>query len=352
MQSESQCREDSAFCRKLYLQSQRERKLVCFWSRRELWLTTIAALFSLRMYRELLISPPISSYRLFLLLAFVCGYFLARRSARQCGVERRHIDNILLLLPIFGLAGGRFFSRYFYYPEPLTFWQAMKVWEDGGLVFYGGMIFGILTVLIYAAVRRVPLFKLIDSLAPALALGLAFGRVGCFMAGCCWGDVCVKPETVQTISNPVSRFQVQTIPFVSGAGFPLAVQFPPEAGALEQHQALGLLPKEAVRSLPVHPVQLYEAFAVFILSIVLYRRLGRNKHEGEVFWMLGMSYGVIRFTLEFLRADSRPVYFGGTTISQTISIFLALTCLLFFIVRREWFARTPQGLIPIPISNR
>lgn len=305
------------------------------------------------MYRYILTDPPLSSYRVFLLLGFVCGYFLARRSARYCGVERRHIDNILLLLPIFGLAGGRFFSRYFYYPEPLTFWQALKVWEDGGLVFYGGMIFGILTVLIYAAVRRVSLFKLMDALAPALALGLGFGRIGCFMAGCCWGDICVSPETVAKISNPMTRSQVHTIPFLSGPGFPFAVQYPPDPtaiGALEQHHALGLLPHDATRSLPVHPVQLYEAAAVFALSIVLFRALRRRKVEGELFWALGICYGIIRFTLEFLRADSRPIYFGGTTISQTISIALGLSCLLFLVLRRQWLAHQ-ERLVPQPVES-
>ena len=302
------------------------------------------------MYRELLTYPPISSYRLFLLLAFIGGYFLARRSARQCGIERRHIDNILLMLPIVGLAGGRFFSRYFYYPDPLTFWEALKVWKDGGLVFYGGMIFGISAVLIYAGVRRVPVFKLMDALAPSLALGLALGRVGCFMAGCCWGDICADPHQLDKISEPMTRAQVQTVPFLSKAGFPLAVQFPPDAGALEQHQELGLLPKTAARSLPVHPVQLYEAFAVGVLSLLLYRALTKERLDGDVFWKLGMSYAVIRFTLEFLRADSRPIYFGGTTISQTISIILGLVCLLAFLLRREWMNR-PGKLVTRPIRT-
>ncbi len=300
------------------------------------------------MYRELLMYPPISSYRFFLLLAFVGGYFLARRSARQCGIERRHIDNILLMLPLVGLAGGRFFSRYFYYPVPLTFWEALKVWKDGGLVFYGGMIFGIIAVLIYAAVRRIPVFKLMDALAPSLALGLALGRVGCFMAGCCWGDICANPHQLEKIPDAMTRSQVQTAPFLSQAGFIFAVQFPPDAGALEQHQELGLLPKTATRSLPVHPVQLYEALAVAILSILLYCGLFKERLDGDVFWNLGMSYAVIRFTLEFLRADSRPIYFGGTTISQTISLILGLICLLAFLLRREWVNR-PGKLLARPL---
>ncbi len=303
------------------------------------------------MHRELLSHPYIGSYRAFLLLAFIFGYWVARQSAKRTGIERRHIDNVLLLLPIFGLAGGRFFSRYFYYPEPLTFWQALKVWEDGGLVFYGGLIFGILTVLVYTLVRRVPVFPFLDALAPAVAVGLAFGRVGCFMAGCCWGDLCVEPSRLNGINSELTRSQVQTFPSISSSGFFLSVQYPKEAGAYEQHQALGLIGRDASRSLPVHPVQLYEATAVLILGFLLFRSLNRKKLNGEIFWVLGMSYGSIRFFMEFLRADSRPIYFGGTTISQAISLLIILVCLLSFAGRRYYLGRSESRLRPLPVYS-
>lgn len=283
------------------------------------------------MHRELLSHPYISSYRTFLVLGFFFGYLLARWHAKRGGIERRHVDNILLLLPIVGLAGARFFSRLFYYPEPLTFWQALKVWEDGGLVFYGGVIFGVLTVITYALVRRISLAALADVLAPALALGLAFGRIGCFMAGCCWGDLCGSPDQMRAVDDPLTRSQIQTIPALSWAGFPLAVTYPPEAGAYEQHQTLGLIPAKAMRSLPVHPVQLYEAFCVFALCYCLHRAASRKRFDGEVICLLAIGYGCLRFALEFLRADSRPIYFGGTTISQFISITIITAAMALYL---------------------
>lgn len=303
------------------------------------------------MHRELLSHPPIASYRAFLLLGFFFGYLLARWHSKRVGVERRHIDNIALLLPILGLAGGRFFSRLFYYPEPLTVWQALKVWEDGGLVFYGGLIFGVATVLIYSAARHVSLLSLLDALAPGLALGLAFGRVGCFLAGCCWGDLCVSPGQLRNV-QPLTAGQIQTVPALSWAGFPLAVRYPPDAGAYEQHQTLGLVAIGAERSLPVHPVQLYEATLVLILCFLLHRAAQRTHLPGEIFFSLGISYGFIRFTLEFLRADSRPIYFGGTTISQVISVLIALSCLLLFSLRRRGLIeKTRIGELKVRLSE-
>src|ERR1041385_3508455 len=101
--------------------------------------------------------------------------------------------------------------------------------------------------------------------APGLALGLAFGRVGCFMAGCCWGDLCVEPSALSKVPPAVTPWQIQTFASLSPSHFPLAVRFPPNAGAFEQHRHLGLISADATASLPVHPVQLYEACLALIL---------------------------------------------------------------------------------------
>lgn len=286
------------------------------------------------MHRVLLEHPYIGSYRAFLLVALASGWILARGRAKKCKIDPRHIDNVLLLVALTGLAGGRFFSRLFYFPTPLTFWQALKVWEEGGLVFYGGVVFGLLTVLIYCAARRLSFFSILDVLAPSLALGLGFGRIGCFLVGCCWGDVCVDPALLKNVS-PSVREQIQTLPALSSKTFPLAVQFPAEAGALEQHQALGLISADAKHSLPVHPVQLYEAALAFILCGYLNAAFKRKRVDGEIFFRFAFIYGWVRFGLELLRADSAPVYFHGATISQCISAAFIFGSLLIFYFSRK-----------------
>ncbi|MGI8965498.1 MAG: prolipoprotein diacylglyceryl transferase, partial [Limisphaerales bacterium] len=234
--------------------------------------------------------------------------------------------------------GARFLSRLFYFPIKLSLWNALKIWEGGGLVFYGGMIFGIFAVIIYAGVMRLSLLVLCDVLSPAVALGLAFGRIGCFLAGCCWGDVCVSPSQLAAIKEPGARYQIQTFPELCPPNFFAAVCFPPETGAYEQHQKLELISKNATRSWPVHPTQLYESFLAFGLCLFLNRAFRQRRFAGEVFCWFGMSYGVIRLAVEFLRADSAPIYLGALTLSQVISLIIASGSLILFLTlwrRRE-----------------
>ena len=176
------------------------------------------------MKPALFLYPHISSYPVLLLLGFFFGWLLVRRRADRYGVLRRDLDNIALMLPIAGLFGARFFARLFYAKVP--FFEALKVWEGDGLVFYGGFLFGAASVLIYGAVRRIGLVKLVDCVAPAVAIGLAFGRIGCFLAGCCWGDVCAGSTRLAAVSDAEVLRQIQTFPSVSQSGWPLAVQFP------------------------------------------------------------------------------------------------------------------------------
>src|SRR5690242_19724735 len=210
------------------------------------------------MHKILWTHPQIGSYSACLLGGLLGGYLLTRWLARRSGVKGSHIDNLALVICICSLFGARLFSWLFYFPPGVNLWQAL--WDPaGGMVFYGGMIFGILALLIYARITKLELSNLFDIFAPGLALGLAVGRIGCFMAGCCWGDVCVDPAQLSKAVDPNLQWQIRTVPIVSAATFPLGVRFPRGAGAFEQHQNLGLIGSEAQRSLPVHPVQLYEA---------------------------------------------------------------------------------------------
>jgi phosphatidylglycerol:prolipoprotein diacylglycerol transferase len=286
------------------------------------------------MYRVLISSPHIGSYSAMLLVGFVFGWWLARRRAKREGIEPRHIDNLTLLITVTSLFGARLFSWWFYFPPGYSFWTAMTM-GGGGMVFYGGLIFGMICLFAYTTITRVSLLNLFDVFAPSAALGLVFGRVGCFMAGCCWGDLCVNRDAVH-LPDPRLEYQLRTVPAISREHFPLAVTFPPEAGAYEQHSDLGLLPPGAARSLPVHPVQLYEAALALALAIYLHRSFRRRKWSGEIGVKLVLGYAIIRFGIEFLRADNSPIYWG-MTLSQTISLLLAAACIAFL----RWRVRVP-----------
>ncbi|MEO7297628.1 MAG: prolipoprotein diacylglyceryl transferase [Verrucomicrobiota bacterium] len=281
------------------------------------------------MYREILTHPHIGSYSALLLAGFIAAYFLGRWRATRNQIEGRHIDNLVLLLLIVTPIGARFFSRLFDFPEPIGLWEALKVWKGGGLVFYGGLIFGIALVVAYVLITKISFLQFGDVLAPSLALGLAFGRVGCFLSGCCWGDFCGNPAQLALIKNAITKHQIQTFPALSPKDFFLAVRFPPETGAYEQHQTLGLISAKAATSLPVHPAQLYEAGLALCLCLLLNAAFKHRRGRGEVFAQFAIGYGVIRFAVEFFRADTPPVYFG-MSISQVISIGIGVAgCALF-----------------------
>jgi phosphatidylglycerol---prolipoprotein diacylglyceryl transferase len=202
------------------------------------------------------------------------------------------------------------------------------------LVFYGGFIAGALTVVAYARRAKLPLVKLLDVCAPGAALGLAIGRIGCFMAGCCWGDLCLPP--MQPIHlDPATEYQVRTIPFLSPRF--MGVRFPIKSPAFAQHTKLGLLEPTSLRSLPVHPVQLYESAFAFLMAIWLHRR--KPLFQGEIAIRLLAGYSVGRFVLEFFRADNQPIYLG-MTISQVTSLLLLAIAIGF----AAWRARA--GAVP------
>src|SRR2546422_3130671 len=113
------------------------------------------------MYPELISLPHVSSYPVLLLAGFFFAWFTARRRCRGVGLAPRHIDNLSLTLVMSGLLGARLVSRIFYIPD-VTVWTALKVWEGGGLVFYGGLIFGVASALLYSKLARVPLLALLD----------------------------------------------------------------------------------------------------------------------------------------------------------------------------------------------
>jgi phosphatidylglycerol:prolipoprotein diacylglycerol transferase len=279
-------------------------------------------------------------YPALMLLGYFAGWLLARSRAKAAGIEARHIDNLVLLILVSGLVGARLAARLFYAPH-ISFIDSFAVWRGGGMVFYGGFIAGALTVLIYARAVRLPIAKLLDVFAPGAAAGLALGRVGCFMVGCCFGDICQLPAQHAAL-DPRTTYQVQTLPALSPAF--VGVQFPEKSDAFKQHQKLGLLEPNSLKSLPVHAVQLYEAVIAGLLAIWLHRR--KPLYAGEISIRLLVGYSIARFALEFLRADNQPIYLG-MTISQVVSVLL-LAIAIWFSLRRTHF----QGAAAARIALR
>jgi phosphatidylglycerol:prolipoprotein diacylglycerol transferase len=245
---------------------------------------------------------PIFGYGTMLFLAFLGSTQLAAWRARREKLDPELLYDLALWVFIGGLVGARVFYVWQYWGDHVrTFADIFKIWQ-GGIVLYGSIMGGTATFFLYRLIRPFPLRPMLDVVAPALALGIALGRFGCFLNGCCYGDIC---------------------------DLPVGVAFPSQSPPWKAQQVLGLIGKDAPWSLPVHPTQLYSCIDALILLFLLSAYYPLRRRDGEVMALLMVTYPFSRFLIEYLRNDE-VAYFGGLTISQNISILLLFWGLLFW----------------------
>ncbi len=230
------------------------------------------------------------SYGFMLALGFLLALGVAERRSRRSGLDPAAVQTLALVCLIAGLVGGRL--AYILLNLPIYTAQPLEVirLDHGGLVFYGGLIFGILAGLLFVRIKRLPAWTTLDVMIPALVLAHAVGRVGCFLNGCCYGTASTLPWAV-------------------------------------------LFPGDAVRR---HPVQLYEAAALLGIYFIL-RAVEKGRFRpGSLLFVYGLLYGIWRFFAEFLRADN-PRAAAGLTVFQWSSLVLIAVSALLLI------ARVPRG---------
>lgn len=234
----------------------------------------------------------ISTYSVVLAVAVVTGVALAVREG-----ERRALP-ITYGLGVWALLGALVGARAFWivqFSEASRLWQAVLIWSPG-LVFYGGLFGGFVTLWAGLRLRRAPMLASLDAVAPYAALGEGIARVGCFFAGCCWGMPCERPWSIT---------------------------FPADSYACVTQIDAGLIAPAAPSSLPVHPTQIYMLVGLLGVFVLLKRSLARNLLPGAVALRYLLLYGALRFVVEMFRGDSgRPLF--GMTVSQVISLALFL----------------------------
>jgi phosphatidylglycerol:prolipoprotein diacylglycerol transferase len=237
------------------------------------------------------------SYGAMLALGAGLGLILLSRLAAANGLDPNRANSLALWVLLTAIAGARL---VFVLLEPAAFvkapWRVFFFWE-GGLVFYGGVAGGLITGILLAHRWHIPLLSLIDCFAPALALGQAFGRIGCFLAGCCYG-----------------------LPWEHGA---CAVVF------TDPHTL-------APPGVPLHPTQLYSSAALFVIfgiSLLVWRK---RRFAGQVFFTYGLLHGVARVIIEQFRGDWR----GAPLIDNlTPTAFFAIGFTLFSAVMLVYLSR-------------
>jgi phosphatidylglycerol:prolipoprotein diacylglycerol transferase len=243
--------------------------------------------------------PPLRAYGLCMALGFLFGWFAAVRLCKRTGQNADNLSGLLTWLMVSAVFGAR--AAYV-----MEHWSAefagaplsiLRV-DQGGLMFYGGLIAAALVLGLYTRVYRQHLFQVTDLVLAVVPVGHAFGRVGCFLHGCCYGKL--------TRSC-------------------IGVCFPKDSPAWWEQvsSAPPLIAQTALKSLPVIPTQLIEAAANALLFAVLFALYPKRRTQrGFITGCYLISYAALRFVIEYLRGDPRLAV-GPFSISQTISLGLA-----------------------------
>jgi phosphatidylglycerol---prolipoprotein diacylglyceryl transferase len=212
---------------------------------------------------------------------FMAGLWTASRRAMRVGIDPETIVDLGPWLLVGTIIGARTWYVVSYWDEmfagkPLT--EIFMV-QHGGIVYYGGLIGASLACAVFAAVKKLPLWKLADVLAPSIALGSFFGRWGCLLNGCCYG----RPTTL-----------------------PWGIRFPSDHPTYPNF---------------VHPTEIYDSLLNLSLYAFLAWLFRRKTFDGQVFAVYLIGYAILRSFVEFFRGDYTPVhYWGGLTPGQIVSI--------------------------------
>lgn len=238
-------------------------------------------------------SFSIKAYGLFVAIGFLAGISFALREARRQGYDPQRILDLSFYIILGAIIGSRIFyviTNFSAYRANV--WGIFKVWE-GGLTFYGGFIFALMVGIFYIRKYKLPVGETLDLLAPALALGEFFGRIGCFFAGCCYGTECTIPWAV-TFTNP------QTL---------------------------------ARMGVPLHPTQLYSSAAALITFLLLLLRNKKKTFHGQIALMWIILYSSFRVIIEFYRGDPRGyLILGHYAISQALAVLLIIISLIIYLI--------------------
>lgn len=228
----------------------------------------------------------IHTYGFFVAFGFLLGLLLAIKEAKRQGISENKIIDLGFYILLASILGSRLFfimlNASYYSKNPL---DILKIWE-GGLVFYGGVLFAIPTVIWYVKKNNLGIWSTADLFAPSIAIGHALGRLGCFSAGCCYG------KTAESL--------------------PWGVIFT-DPNCL------------APTNIALHPTQLYESGGEFINFLILLLLKKHKSFNGQLFMTYLLLYSILRFTVEFFRGDvERGFILGNLSIAQGISVVMFL----------------------------
>lgn len=245
------------------------------------------------MYNDLFTigSLTVHGYGLCIGLGIAAALLLIWRRAEQRHMDSQTVNILILLVLVTGFAGAKLFFLFAHWSEFRA--DPLGTLGSEGFVVYGGIVCGLGAGYLYCRRKALPFLRWVDCFIPGVALAQGFGRIGCFLAGCCFG----KPtESV------------------------LGVVFP--AGSM------------APAGIPLWPTQLFSAAGDFLLAGVLLLAEKRSRGDGLLAGLYLLLYSAGRFLIEFLRADPRGAV-GALSTSQFIALFTAAAAVCILILRKR-----------------
>jgi phosphatidylglycerol---prolipoprotein diacylglyceryl transferase len=247
-------------------------------------------------------------YGIFAAIGFLTAFGTGSKRAAREGLPAEAIMNLAPWIIGGAIAGARIMYVINYWDEEFAGKPLYHIITIGrtGLVFYGGLIGSSLATIFYCWKNKFPLWKVGDVMGPSVALGHAFGRIGCLMTGCCFGRAC---------------------------SLPWAIHFP------ASHSTHGI---------GVHPTQIYESALLFSFYGFLMWMYGRKKFDGQIFATYLIGYAILRAVVETFRGDyEQKQYLGGiASPGQVVSIVMFTIGVALWI----WLStrRSSTGATPAP----
>jgi len=243
------------------------------------------------------------TYGVLVATAFLLAIWVTVKLGKRAGLRPDLITNLAVYCALAGMLGAKLlmfvFDWQMYASDPSQIFTFSTLQAAG--VYQGGLLLALATAIVYMHRMGMPKLVTCDVFAPGLALGHAIGRLGCFAAGCCWGQRCERPWAI-TFNDP-DAYELTGVP-------------------------LGI---------PLHPTQLYESGAELAIFALLYHWIARPHKPGAIFGLYLVLYSISRFAVEFLRHHDQALPFGGPwSLTQWISLVtLAIGLWLFAILRHS-----------------
>ena len=245
-------------------------------------------------YLEITQHLRLPTYGLAMAAGFLVALLVVRRLAPRVGLDLDRATEVAVWLVLGGLVGSRVTYALVATPEVgASRWELLLPWQPGH-VWYGAFLGGVAALVLLRRRLGVPLADFADVCAPAVSVGHAFGRLGCFGAGCCWGRE---------------------------ADLPWSVVFPPGGSC-------------PLPGTPLHPTQLYEAGGELLVFGALLWIWRRRRFPGQVFFAYIGLYAALRFAVELFRGDATPGLVG-LTLAQTTAIGLGAAAAVGWLVARR-----------------